>query len=666
MAATAQKLNINVPARAMVIFGLGAAFFFLVGLRLWYLQVVRGEEYREKSENNRIRTVSVPPARGAILDREGKVLVKNRASFNIEFVPEDSPDPKASVATLSEIVGIPFDDLWERTKDSRKRRRFEPKILLRDVSRDVLAQVSAKRWQLPGIIINVVPAREYVYGQLGAHALGYIREITSTQLERAEYGGYQRGDVVGQFGLEKKWEKFLQGKRGLQQVVVDATGSRIGESSFEKDIAGHSLTLTIDLDVQKAAEEALGQRKGAVVALDAKTGEVLALVSHPAFDPNIFAGEISPTVWKDLTTGKEKKLNNRATQGVFPPGSVFKVFMAVAGLSESAVSPETRVSCPGFLPFGGRSFRCHKSSGHGPVDLFQAVVMSCDVYFYTLGNRLGIDRIHDYASRFGLGSKTGLALGEEAAGIIPSTAWKKAYFKNPANQKWFPGETLSVVIGQGATTVTPMQIARATAALSNGGHLLTPYLVKKIESVDGSFKDDNFHPNQTEVDVKPDVLARVKAAMEGVVHDPRGTGHRASLEKEFGIKAGGKTGTAQVASLEFHKEGTDLDHHAWYSGFAPVEDPQIVVTALVENGGHGGATAAPVVKQTMEAFFDKRLTRLLPKGSTEGLKKASSSSPLPEATNSNALVGLDEVVPQEEAIVEGHEGEPVEGANLAD
>jgi penicillin-binding protein 2 len=606
-----EKLQINVQFRSMVIIAIGIVFCFVVAMRLWYLQIINGEEFRQKSENNRIRRVFIPPPRGLILDRDGKVLVKNRPSFNIEFIKEDAPNPDETLQKLSVLIGEPVDALKQRVKGSKKRRRFEPKVLLKDVSRDLLAKVSAKRYELPGVIINVVPAREYIYGQLGAHALGYIREISSSQLERQEYSGYAQGDIVGQFGLEKKWERYLQGKRGLQAVIVDATGNRIGEASFDKETAGHSLTTTLDFDVQLAAEQALGDRKGSVVAMDPNTGEVLALVSHPAFDPNMFTKELSEEDWKDLTTGKEKKLSNRATQGTFPPGSVFKVFMAAAGLSESLATPQTSVNCPGYFNFVGRNFKCHKHSGHGAVNLYDALVLSCDVYFYILGNKLGVDRIHQYASYFGLGERTGIDIGDEAIGIIPSTAWKKSYYKTAEMQKWYAGETLSVVIGQGATTTTPLQLTRGIAAVVNGGKVLRPFLEKRLASLDGSFLDDNFHPEiQHVADVDKKVLDTVRQGMVGVVNDPRGTGKKASLMKEFGISVGGKTGTAQVASLEYHKTGTDLDHHAWFSGYAPAENPQIVVTALVENGGGGGAAAAPVVKATMEAFFAKRMPRL--------------------------------------------------------
>ncbi len=610
--AVSERSNVNLPVRGLFAFGAVVSVFFLIALRLWYLQILNGDYFRDRSENNRLRTVFVPPPRGLILDREGRVLVKNRPSFNVELVTEDSPNPRETIRALAEITGYDARELLDRVRNQKKRRRFEPKLILKDISRDLVAKVSAKRFRLPGVIVNVVPTRNYLYGKLAAHVLGYIREITGSQLDKPTYSGYMLGDVVGQYGVEARWERYLQGKRGIQAVIVDAGGTRIGEASFEPEVAGHNVSLTLDLDVQQAADKALEGKKGAIVALDPNTGEVIAMSSAPAFDPNMFTGEVSGDMWKDLVSGSEKKLSNRALQGAFPPGSVFKVFMSAAGLSEGVINTGGQVNCPGFLNFAGRAYHCWQKRGHGAVDLHEAIVESCDVYFYTVGQRLGIDRIHDYMTRFGLGQTTGLDLVEENPGLIPSTAWKKT-FKNPAEQKWWPGETLSVSIGQGAVTVTPFQIARALSALVNGGHLMQPYMVRRIDSNDGLFKDDGFGPKEvSKVDVSQSILDIVKAGMAGVVNEPHGTGHAANLMKEFGVAVGGKTGTAQVAGLQFfnHKK---LNDHAWFAGFAPVDKPQIVVVALNENGGHGGSAAAPLVKQVMEAFFEKRMPRLVPK-----------------------------------------------------
>ena len=338
-----------------------------------------------------------------------------------------------------------------------------------------------------------------------------------------------------------------------------------------------------------------------------QTGEIIALTSSPGFDPNIFTGELSADQWRELVAGKERRLGNRAVQGAYPPGSVFKVFMSVAALSEQVTGVNERIFCPGYLSFGGRNYRCHKQSGHGYVDLNDALIQSCDVYYYTVGQRLGVDRIFDYATRFGLGTPTGLALVKEASGLVPSTAWKQRAFSKEDDKKWYLGETLSVAIGQGATTTTPLQIARGISALVNGGRVLRPYLVREIRSADGNLRDTDFGPEEIRrIDVSDRILKVVRDAMIGVVNDVNGTGRKAILPKESNIIVAGKTGTAQVASLVHHGTRQEYEDHAWFAAYAPAQKPEIVVVAIVENAGHGGSIAAPMVKEVMTAFFKER------------------------------------------------------------
>jgi len=607
-----ERVGINLNYRCNVALGVVAAFFFVVVLRLWYLQVLKGDYFRDKSENNRLRTVFVPPPRGMIFDRLGKVVVKNRPAFNVELVAEDSPDPKASLRDLASVLGQEPNTFLDRLANQPKRRRFEPKLILKDVSREVVAKVAAKSYALPGVVVNVSPAREYLYQNFAAHVLGYIREINSDQLNDPRFTNqsyqYHQGDIVGQYGIEARWEPELQGQRGVQNVIVNATGVRTGEASFVPEIAGRSIRLTIDYDVQAAADAAMADKKGAIVALNPKSGEILAMSSAPAFDPNLFAGEMTAEQWSEMVMGKERRLNNRAVQGAYPPGSTFKIFMAVAGLAEGIITPETKISCPGYYYVGGRRFKCHKKEGHGSVDLEQAIIKSCDVYFYTVGQRLGIDRIHDYAAKFGLGVPTGLDLVTENSGLIPSTEWKREHFRRqPAMQKWFPGETPSVSIGQGAVTVTPLQLARGLAALVNGGFVMRPRLVLGDEDQAENLMDQNSDSDiQKRVDVDPKIMAIVRHALEGVVNDPGGTAIRAKLGPEFDARVAGKTGTAQAVGADSGLHGKDFADHAWFSAYAPIEDPEIVVVALVENGGHGGVIAAPLVKSVMETFFKKQ------------------------------------------------------------
>jgi penicillin-binding protein 2 len=538
-----------------------------------------------------------------ILDRNGEVLVRTRPSFNVDFVLEDSPNPEQTVRALAEITEQPADELLEKLTRQGKRRMYEPKLILRDVSRDLVAKIAAQRYRLPGVLIRVVPARDYIHGDLAAHAIGYIREISGEQLKNPLYAGYRMGDVVGQYGVEARYERYLQGERGSQAVIVNAAGNKIGEAYSHLAAPGSDVMLTIDRRLQEVADRALSGKKGAVVAMDPNTGDILAMAAAPRFAPSIFTTEVSKETWADLVDAKGNKLTNRVTQGVYPPGSVFKIFVAAAALSEGVVTPQERFFCPGYLTFGTRKFRCHKHAGHGSVDLFEAIVQSCDVYFYTVGQRLGVDRIYQYAhDLFEFGEPTGLGIGDESSGLIPSTAWKAKYFRNPEDKKWYPGETLPVSIGQGAITTTPLQIVRGLSAVVNGGLVVKPRIVQKVVASDGRVLEET--PRAPEIvrklDLDSAILHKLKASMIGVVQDKRGTGHRAALPEIHGISVGGKTGTAQVASRE---SGSNDEDHAWFAGYAPGDNPKIVVVALVENGGHGGVEAAPIAQDVFSAYF---------------------------------------------------------------
>ncbi len=612
------RTGFNPQRRALVALLIFSAGLSLVIVRLWYLQIVRGAYFLDQSENNHRRTVFVPPARGEITDRNGAVIARNRPSFNIELVTEDAVDPKATLRELAKLLRRDPELLISRLSNQPKRKRYEPKLIVGDVSRDEVAIVSAQRYRLPGIVVNVYPAREYLYGDLASHVVGYVREITKDQLSRPEYGGYRQGDVVGQYGVEGRWERNLQGQRGRQDVIVNAVGARIGELSYTPDQPGHIAELTIDLKLQQVADEALKGRKGALVAMDPNTGEILAMSSAPTFDPSIFTRELDPVVWQDISRGKDKKLNNRAVQGTYPPGSTFKAFMVVAGIAEGVVTPTEKIFCPGYYRFGNRSYGCHKKSGHGWVNLEEALIQSCDVYFYTLGQRLGIDRIHDWASKFGFGTLTGLRLVNEEAGIVPSIAWKRRYFRKEADKRWYPGETLSVAIGQGATTVTPLQVARGLSALVNGGKLLQPFIVKRVVSSESGVVIDETEPKVVgAVDAPKLGIEIAKKAMEGVVNSQNGTGRKAIVPGAT-FKVAGKTGTAQVVALEMTGKQAHFNDHAWFMAYAPADNPKLVVSIIVENAGHGGAEAAPIARKLFETYFNVNTEPLVPAPTKEG------------------------------------------------
>mgnify|MGYP001278438858 CR=1 FL=1 len=594
---------IDLSARIRLALVVSTVVFGLVLLRLWYMQILKGSYYREKSENNRLRTIYTRAPRGVIYDRHGVVLVRDRPAFNIELVEEDAIDKQHTLKALAQVLQIDLKKILSNIGvQERKRTKFEPLIILKDVDRQIVARVAAKRHMLPGITITVAPARSYLFKDFAAHTIGHIREISAEQLASSDYSDYRPADLIGQSGVERVQENMLRGKRGLRKVVVNARGVRISDAYFRSEEPGHGVTLSIDYALQAAADEALLGKSGAIVVMRADNGEILALSSAPRFDPNMFVGELDPASWASLSQSTERPLSNRILQGTYAPGSVYKIVTAAAALMEGVTDPNEIVDCNGAFKVGkGRPFHCHKLQGHGPVNLVQALKQSCNVYFYVMGQRLGVDRMHDYALKFGFGSKTGLALGAEATGLVPSTSWKKSFFSNPEDQVWYPGETPSVSIGQGAVTVTPIQVAKAFAAVVNGGMLVTPVVIKNIKSVSGGFYDDSFVQQGGEPSGLDLVtLEHIKQGLIAVINEKGGTGANAKISEAFNVQAGGKTGTAQQLSS---KNNGQRENNAWFAGFAPADQPEIVVVVLMEAGGKGGAVAAPIAKRLMEIYF---------------------------------------------------------------
>lgn len=573
-------------------------FSFLVS-RLWQLQIEEGEHLRALSENNRLRLKRTPPLRGIIYDRHERVLVDNRPSFNVVIVPEDTPDLKATLSALSNYVTVSTTFTEGRLPRDRRRPPYEGIVLAKDVEWSTLAAVESHQLDIPGVSVEVSTKRYYPEGALAAHVLGYVGEVNRHELSRLP--GYRMGDLIGKFGVEKKWESDLRGQGGGQQIEVDALGRRLRVLGEVEATAGQSLVLTLDKELQRAAETALDGREGAIVVLDVWTGEVLAMVSRPSFDPNLFARGIKLAEWRSLIESPLHPLRNRAIQGQYPPGSTFKILMAAAALEKGIVTPATRFFCPGGFPFGGRVFRCWKKGGHGSVDLRQAIAQSCDVYFYQVGQRLGINAIAEYARRFGLGAPLGIPLAHEAAGLIPDAAWKKHVLGAP----WYAGETLSVVIGQGYVTATPLQMAVATAAIANGGTVYRPSVVKRVLGDEGEPIREYTPEVIKKAGVRPQTLQLIRDGMYDVVNSPAGTGKKARLPD---VLVAGKTGTSQVISGTRGK-GTVLPRHyrdhAWFVAFAPADAPEIAVSCVIEHAGEGGgAAAAPVVRQVLEAYFN--------------------------------------------------------------
>ena len=584
--------------RRIGVISLIALFVFCaLGFRLWQLQIVEGDHFRTLSEKNRIRLKRLPSIRGLMLDRTERVVVGNHPSFDVILVPEDVQDRLTTLHTLVSYLPEAAGFLEGKAPRNPRRPAYEGISVARDISWDTLAAIEAHQLDLPGVTVEASLKRFYPAGNLAAHLVGYIGEVNQTEI--AENKRYRQGDLVGKVGLEKAWEEKLRGYNGGQQIEVDTTGRKLRVLDEVKTQPGYNLHLTLDLELQEQVEQALGEAEGSVVVLAVETGEVLALASRPTFDPNLFALSIKPNEWQTLVEDPLRPLTNRALRGQYPPGSTFKPFMALAALEERIITPETQFNCQGGLPFGGRTFHCWKRPGHGWVDLKQALAQSCDVYFYKVGQRLGIQNIAQAARRFWLGQDLGLTLAA-SSGVIPDVEWKRRRFNAP----WYEGETLSVVIGQSYVLTTPLQMAVATAALANGGVVYRPFFVTQVSSTDGESIQTYSPKALARINIHEEHLRVVRDGMREVVHGERGTGKKALLPH---IEVAGKTGTSQVVSRIHDEEEKVPRHHrdhAWFIAFAPVQNPQIAVACLIEHAGKGGGDiAAPVVRQILEAYF---------------------------------------------------------------
>jgi penicillin-binding protein 2 len=566
----------------------------LLALRFWQLQIREGVYYHDLSENNRTRTVAIEPARGLIYDRNGVLLVNNVPGFNLYVTLEDIKDRELFIRQVVDLIGL--DEILLRKKLAERGKKFTPRKIKGGLTLREAALVESHRLDLPGLMIQAESQRNYPEGLTAAHLLGYVGEISAEQLEKVESKDLRLGSVVGQYGVEKSYDSVLRGRPGEKLTEVDALGHEKRSLVTEKPQAGDNLYLTIDERLQRLAEELLGPEAGAIVALDPTSGEVLALASRPTFDPNVLSREMTPKRWDEIVTDEGHPLTNRATQGQYPPGSTFKIVMATAALETDTVQPNTRIPCAGAFQFGRRQYRDWKKGGHGLMDIRQAIVDSCDVYFYTIGHRLGIDTIALYASQFGLGRNTGIELPSERVGIVPSTNWKAKARGEP----WLPGETISASIGQGYVTVTPIQMAVLIGTVANNGVSYQPRLVGAVmERQTGQLRD--IPPIvRSQLTARRDTLRIIRDALAGVVTE--GTAKRAH---SLLVSIAGKTGTAQTAAL---REGPEEEipkkfrDHAWFVSYAPVDTPRIAVAILVEHMGHGGSAAAPLAKQMIEAY----------------------------------------------------------------
>ena len=593
--------------RFKIVFAIVSIMLFLLIMRMWHLQVIRGDELRQRSENNSLRLRKIKPLRGLILDTNGQVLVDNQPSFDILLVPNRSSNINDVVSKLKDLLAARDMELSTDIPPAlEKKRWFPPVKLKKNVSMETLAIVETRASVLPGITVEVVPIRQYLGGEMIAHIIGYTGEISPEELKKDTDGDVSVGDIVGKDGLEKYLDQYLKGKSGAQQVEVNVLGKEVKVIGKIEPVSGYNVILSIDSYLQKIAWDALKDKAGSVVVMDPRDGAVLALVSSPSFDPNLFNGGISFKDWENLSNDPSHPMGNRAIAGQYPPGSTYKLFVAAAALEEGLITPDTAFTCNGSFDLGNRTYHCWQKHGHGRVNLHRAIVESCDVYFYNLGKLVGVDKIAEYARSFGFGQPTGIDLPREKGGLIPTKQWKLSRFK----EVWQLGETISISIGQGFDLVTPIQLVNAYAALANGGTVYRPRIIKRIETADGRILK-SFEPEQKgKLPLSKKNIEILQHALWGVVNEDGGTGH-ALRRKEADVC--GKTGTAQVVGMpDDHGArkrkiiSAKFGDHALFVCFAPYKNPEIAIAVIAEHAGHGGSAAAPIARKIMDAFFERK------------------------------------------------------------
>jgi penicillin-binding protein 2 len=580
-----------------------AAFLILLA-RLYYLQIIEGPGLRQRSQDNWFRLQSVPPMRGLILDRSGVLLVDNRPRFDVSILSREAKDPKEVVRKLAELLNIPGETLLAKLVEARGTPSFRPILLSRDISRDAVATVEAHKLELPGIVITVEPIRDYIEGERASHLIGYLSEISPEELQSAAFPDNSVGDFIGKFGVEKAYELYFHGKRGIRHVEVNALGQLTRVLKTEEAQPGKNIYLTLDIRLQRIAESLLAGKVGTALAMDPSNGDILAMGVSPAFDPNAFVEGMTYESWNELVSNQFRPLENKAIQGQYPPGSIYKIVAAIAGLEEGVITEHGKLFCPGSYKYGNRTFRCWKRRGHGFMNATEALAQSCDVYFYQVGERLGVDRLAKYAEACGLGSPTGINLDREARGLVPSKGWKLDRLGVP----WQGGETLSVVIGQGFNLVTPIQMLGLISAVANGGIRYKPLVIRRIEFPGGLPVKTQAPVSLGTLPASKNTLRIVKKGLMDAVNKPTGTGWIARIA---GVDVAGKTGTAQVVRMAEDDEDEPIESkllrhrdHGWFIAFAPAEEPRIAVAVLIEHGGHGSTAAGPIAREMIKTYLE--------------------------------------------------------------
>jgi penicillin-binding protein 2 len=598
----------RVGTRLVILQVAAVIMFAALGICFWVLQIVQGTKYEEMAENNHQRTLALRAPRGVLFDRNGKVLVENRNSFTVSIIREHTKDMNRTIGLLAKVTGVDEKQVKQIVDRHRGEPSYRPIVVIEDASLAQVAALSARRldFELPDVRVEEVPTRKYPTDAMAAHLFGYVGEASDAQVEA---GAAAQGSIIGQQGVERAYNRLLMGEDGAKRVVVNSTGREISTIDEIAPTEGRRVQLTLDYDLQKAAEEGFRRAgfNGAALIMDPRNGEVLTYVSLPSYDPNDFASGIDRTTWASLNTDKLKPLQNRVLQGRYSPGSTFKIVVATAALEEGLVTPDFKVNCPGGANFFGRYYKCHLKGGHGVVDMRHAIEKSCNVYFYTLGNMLGVDRIYKWAERLGLAGKTGIDLPNEQESIVPNTEWKR----KRTGEKWYPGETISVSIGQGQVSVTPASLAEMITTVANGGTRVTPHVIKAIDEGQG-WRPVPARAVADRIAFRPETLAALHDGLWMVVN-ANGTGGRARI---MGRDVAGKTGTAQVISNEGKARakgtGADLRDHGWFVFFAPKDNPELAGAIFAEHGEHG-YLGAPIAKHVIETYFAKKDGQPLPK-----------------------------------------------------
>mgnify|MGYP000371386194 CR=1 FL=1 len=585
-------------------------FFGVLAARFVWLQAYQHDHYAAQAEENRISIVPVVPNRGLIVDRNGVVLARNFAAYTLEITPSKlKGDLDEVIDALGSIVDIQPKDRRRFRRQLEESKNFESVPIRTRLTDDEVAKFTAQRYRFPGVDLQARLFRQYPLGPVASHVIGYIGRINQREVARIEdtedAANYRGTSHIGKEGVEKSYESQLHGQTGYEEVEVSAGGRAVRTLSRKQATPGSNLILSIDIELQKVVEQAFGNRRGALIAIEPSTGDILAYVSMPTFDPNLFVEGIDQQSWDELNTSPDKPLVNRPLSGSYPPGSTYKPFMALAALELGRRTPASAISDPGYFMFGNHRFRDDKEGGHGTVDMYRSIVHSCDTYYYVLSNELGVDVMHDFMKPFGFGQLTGIDLEHEKRGILPSTAWKRAAYRRPEQKRWYAGETISLGIGQGYNSFTPLQMAHATAILANNGVVMKPHLVKIVEDGGTRARTLTVPSESYRIPLKQQNIEVIKQAMVGVVRE----GTSAKAFANAGYTSAGKTGTSQVIAIKKNEkyDASKIDErhrdHALYTAFAPVDKPRIAIAVIVENGGFGAAAAAPIVRQALDYYL---------------------------------------------------------------